>query len=1404
MVSSVKLLFLKKGEYILWTMKMEQYLAHTDYAPWEVILNGNSVVQMPKDEAGNEIKVIHVTAQQILARTKERKAKSTLLMAIPDEHLARFHGIKDTKTLWAAIKTRFCGNVESKKMQKNVLKQQYKFFSISNSEGLDKDYDRFQRLLSLLEIHEAGVSTEDANQKFLKSLPSAWSNISLIIRNKPGIETLDIDDVYNNLKVYEADIKGSSGSSSNLQNVAFVSAESTSNTNELNAAYSVSTATGHNSQAQGSSLYVDELMFSFFANQSSTPQLDKEDLEQIDQDNLKEIDLKCRSARNSGNKSRDAGNAGYRGRDNGKRPAKEEDAQALVVQDGLGTYEWSYQVEEEATDFALMAFTSNPSSSNSESNKCKVKTGLGYDSQFNEKEVLDIKEEEVTETVFDNRSSDEENSLANDRFKNGEGYHAVSHPLIGNYMPPKPELSFAGLDDSIYKFKMSETVTSLAKDEQDALETSTVCVEKPKEDRSSAPLIEDWETYNDDDIVFTPEPIPAKIDFVKAVESVKHVKPVTPVKTAEQTKKSKNFSSSPKVDRKNWNEKMTQKLGLSFGFTKKACFVCSSLSHLIKGCTFHEDRMAKKSVLPTNVGKGTGHMESRPVWNNVQRINHQNKFAPTAIFTRSGRIPVSAAKPKSAASTSAAKPVNTAGPKQSVNFSKERSTFHKSRSPIRMSFYNATAHSRRKSTERVNTVGSKAVSVVKGNGVTAVKTSATSHELQTEAHIKQILPSLSTYQRNHKKTHKPRKAKKVTELPHTSVALDIGADEAVHQEGGDSVERAITTNASLVAAQDSDNITKTQSTAISIDPIYQEIASCDRPRRQESTLRGADAQTRFETASKRFTDPPLSTGHTVGSDEDKMEQKTDLTDFVPPTPHDSPLPGGHTSGSDEGRPNLLELMNIYTKLSNRFLALEEEKTTQDMVITILKLRVRRLEKKRKARTSKPMKKRLFKGRVETSTDKSLEVIIEDNGSGEKEGSTTKTVSNAKPDISAARPEVSTVEPKTPPTTTTLFNDKDVTIADTLVKMKSQKAKKKRVAFKDADDSARPIRSITTLPPLLTIDPKDKGKSVLVEEEPEKLHKVKRKDQGLAQIESDADLAQRIYKEELAELDRAKKERQKQEEATIAALTEEFDEIQAKMDDDHELDVRMTHEEQEMYIIEEKARLLVESFERGKKQLAAERAEAIRNKLPTRTQVRNMMITYLKHMGKYTHQQLKHKTLEELQMLYEREKKWIDDFVPMDSEMEEKKSVEPESKDKKGKRTKRVADSTPKHKSFKKQKMMQDKNQQRVIKKNQQTMNKKMKRNVDMEDKHVYKIIRANGNTSYHKSLSSMLRKFDRQDLVDLHRLMMKRFKDNTPEEKRYLLIKEMLEKMLNWKLEAEAESTMEFELLKFIKSQIEE
>ncbi|GJW80187.1 retrovirus-related pol polyprotein from transposon TNT 1-94 [Tanacetum coccineum] len=144
------------------------------------------------------------TAEEIVARERERKARTTLLMALPEDHLAKFHKMTDAKEMWDAIKSRFGGN--------------------------DEDAEVY--LEATLEIHGAGVSTEDANQKFLRSLPSAWSQVSLIMRTKPGVDSLSFDDLYNNLRVFESDIKGSTASSSSPQNVAFVS-ENTSSTNDV-------------------------------------------------------------------------------------------------------------------------------------------------------------------------------------------------------------------------------------------------------------------------------------------------------------------------------------------------------------------------------------------------------------------------------------------------------------------------------------------------------------------------------------------------------------------------------------------------------------------------------------------------------------------------------------------------------------------------------------------------------------------------------------------------------------------------------------------------------------------------------------------------------------------------------------------------------------------------------------------------------------------------------------------------------------------------------------------------------------------------------------------------------------------------------------------------------------------
>nr|GEX80013.1 hypothetical protein [Tanacetum cinerariifolium] len=192
----------------------------------------------------------------------------------------------DAKVMWEAIKSRFGGNDESYKMKKYLLKQKFEGFYVSTLEGLHKRYDRFQTFLSHLEIHGAGVSHKVTNQKFLRSLPSSWSQVALIMRTKPGLDTLSFDDLYNNLRVFEHDVKGTTASSSNTQNVAFVSTNNTSRTNDVCTAYSVSSPTVLKSQKEGSSSYIDEVIHYFFLNQSSAPQLDYDDLKQINDDDL--------------------------------------------------------------------------------------------------------------------------------------------------------------------------------------------------------------------------------------------------------------------------------------------------------------------------------------------------------------------------------------------------------------------------------------------------------------------------------------------------------------------------------------------------------------------------------------------------------------------------------------------------------------------------------------------------------------------------------------------------------------------------------------------------------------------------------------------------------------------------------------------------------------------------------------------------------------------------------------------------------------------------------------------------------------------------------------------------------------------------------------------------------------
>nr|GEW32537.1 reverse transcriptase domain-containing protein [Tanacetum cinerariifolium] len=262
----------------------------------------------------------------------------------------KFNTHKDAKTLMEAIEKRFGGNTKTKKVQKTLLKQQYENFTGSSSESLDQIHDRLQKLVSQLEI---------------------------LGRNKTYLEEQSLDDLFNSLKIYEAEVKSSSSVSTYTQNIAFVSSSNTDSTNEpVSAAASVSAVSAKIpvSTLPDVDTLSNAVIYPFFASQFNSPQLDNDDLKQIDADDLEEMELKwqmdmkgqfireCRSPKDT----RRNGAAEPQRRN---VPVENSTSNALVSQcDGVGSYDWSFQAEEEPTNYALLAFTSLSSFSNNELN----------------------------------------------------------------------------------------------------------------------------------------------------------------------------------------------------------------------------------------------------------------------------------------------------------------------------------------------------------------------------------------------------------------------------------------------------------------------------------------------------------------------------------------------------------------------------------------------------------------------------------------------------------------------------------------------------------------------------------------------------------------------------------------------------------------------------------------------------------------------------------------------------------------------------------------------------------------------------------------------------------------------------------------------------------------------------
>ncbi|GJT68212.1 ribonuclease H-like domain-containing protein [Tanacetum coccineum] len=496
-------------------MRMEQFLQCIDYTLCEIVENGNAPIV-----------------------TKTVDGKETVIPPTSVEEKAQ------RRTLMQAIENRFGGNIATKKTQKNLLKQHYENFVASNIEVIEQTYERLHKLISQLEMHE--------------------------------IETLSLDDLFNNLKAYESEVKGTSSSTTNSHNVAFLSSSSTNSvTRAVNIAHDVNTASTQG--AADSSTTVENLsdvvIYSFFASQPSILQLDNKDLQQIHPDDLEEMDLRWNIAmltmrarrflKNTGRKldmankerirfdkskvecfnchkrghfareCRAPKNQDSRNREPTRRtvPVEATTSNALVSQcDGFG-YDWSDQAEEGPTNFALMAYssTSLSSSTNSEvsndSNCCSSCLECVKDlKEQNEQLVKDLRTARISVVSYKTGLESVEARLL--VFKKNESVYEEDIKLL------KREIYLRDLDITELKRKLE-----LATKEKDEVQLTVQKFENSSKSLSKlldsqimdkcktglgkengAPIIEDWvsESEEEDEPKFqTVKPNFTKIEFVK-------------------------------------------------------------------------------------------------------------------------------------------------------------------------------------------------------------------------------------------------------------------------------------------------------------------------------------------------------------------------------------------------------------------------------------------------------------------------------------------------------------------------------------------------------------------------------------------------------------------------------------------------------------------------------------------------------------------------------------------------------------------------------------------------------------------------------------------------------------------------------------------------------------------------
>nr|GEZ45383.1 putative ribonuclease H-like domain-containing protein [Tanacetum cinerariifolium] len=629
-----KIPVLDTGKFKQWQFRIQQYLQHEHYALREVIEFGDSYVvpasssrttttdttipasssrttttDTTSDESGRKSgRTVTLTAEDMLKKKNDVKARTTLLLSLPNEHQLRFSKYKAARELWAAILKTFGGNEATKKMKKNLLKQQYGNFKVEGSETLEQTFNRLQVIVGQLQFMDIEIEQDDLNQKFLTSLAPEW------LRNKSDLDTISLDDLYNHLKVYESEVQKKS--EPNSQNIAFISSTKHSSGNEDGNTACVPTASTNVPTASAS----------------------------IDEDNMEEIDIKWNLAllsmradkfwKKTGKKISIQGSdmAGFdksrERRDNYRQGSKAEEhaPKALMAIDGVG-WDWSYMANNEEdhalvvdevapTEFALMANTSAESKvfDNSLCSKDCKKNNDSLNSKITdltdklfdannliyhyklalaqvESRLIEYKEREVKycekiKTLkFHNESNNECIEILKKKLETlKEEKEGVDGKLAGLLKPSKD------LDNLIESQRPSPTIESTSRDDQNRNPSVFETVASP----------------------ITPKPF---IKFVKPKDSQSKSKtcktksPKKPlVKYAEQYRKP-NKKPNVRGNQRNWNNLKSHRLGPDFVIKKKACFNCGDFNHLAYDCI----KSVRKSFTPKHVAHRPYRPSQRPV-----------------------------------------------------------------------------------------------------------------------------------------------------------------------------------------------------------------------------------------------------------------------------------------------------------------------------------------------------------------------------------------------------------------------------------------------------------------------------------------------------------------------------------------------------------------------------------------------------------------------------------------------------------------------------------------------------------------------------------------------------------------------------------------------------------------------